>query len=115
MRLLLASVRYIEYNTELDAKNVKCNTAFHLACMYDQSKIGDMLIQNSIKDDLTAKNRYGKTGFQFAVHKGGTEEKMLIEYCSLIFTFLNIVSSLPNKCQNLFAIVLIRYKCFESK
>ena len=41
---------------------------FHLACPNGQSKVVEMLIRKSIefKIELITKDKYGKTGFQYA-------------------------------------------------
>ena len=68
----------IEFNIDLNAK-CRGRTAFHWVCMNNQSKIVELLIQNSNKIDLTAKNRCGQTGFQVAVSFGKTETVNLIK------------------------------------
>ena len=44
--------------------------AFHLACINNQLKIVEILVENSIKIDLTTKTWDGKTGFQLAQKQG---------------------------------------------
>ena len=55
------------------------NTGFHLACGHGQFKIVELLIQNSDKVELTAKNSFGRTGFQLAVRFGKKEIVNLIK------------------------------------
>ena len=58
----------VELKFDLNAKDDMGVTAFHMACVYDNTKIAKMLVQKSVefKIDLNARCKHGLTAFQYA-------------------------------------------------
>ena len=56
-------------SAETNAKTVKGQTAFHLACIYGQTEIVEMLMDNAkaYKIDFTAEDERCFTGLQYAI------------------------------------------------
>ena len=63
---------------DLNAKDRRGRTAFHLACANDQFEVAKMLVQNSLdmNIDLNAKDSDGDTAFYFAFFNCNIESKI---------------------------------------